>query len=225
MAKIIIVDDDVALCGVVEDWLNSQGHTIEKVYTGRDAEDFLTTYKYDLIILDWSLPDLAGIDICQKLRKTGVQTPILMLTGKTTIDDKEAGLDAGADDYLTKPFDLKELSARVRAILRRPEQVTGNLIIRGALRLDTSSRRVLVNDQEMKLYPRDFALLEFFMRHPNQVFASETLVNRVWSADTAAGSDTVRTAIKRLRQQLESAGLKDAIGTVYGVGYQLICLD
>jgi DNA-binding response OmpR family regulator len=225
VAKIIIVDDDVALCGVVEDWLNSQGHTIEKVYTGRDAEDFLTTYKYDLIILDWSLPDLAGIDICHKLRKTGVQTPILMLTGKTNIDDKEAGLDAGADDYLTKPFDLKELSARVRAILRRPEQVTGNLIVRGALRLDTSSRKAMVNEHELKLYPRDFALLEFFMRHPNQVFASETLVNRVWSAETAVGSDTVRTAIKRLRQQLESAGLKDAISTVYGVGYQLICLD
>lgn len=215
----------MALCGVVSDWLNSQGHTIETVYTGRDGEEFLSTYKYDLIILDWMLPDLAGVDICHKLRKTGVQTPILMLTGKTNIDDKEAGLDAGADDYLTKPFDLKELSARVRAILRRPEKVTGNLIVRGALHLDTAARRAMVNDQELKLYPRDFALLEFFMRHPNQVFPAETLVNRVWSADATAGPDTVRTAVKRLRQSLESVGMKEAIGTVYGVGYQLICLD
>ncbi len=225
MAKIIMVDDDVALCGVVKDWLESQGHTMETVFTGRDGEDFLTTYKYDLIILDWTLPDLAGVEICGKMRRSGVQTPILMLTGKTHIDDKEKGLDAGADDYLTKPFDLKELSARVRAILRRPEQVTGNLIIRGELRLDTSSRKFMVRDQELKLYPRDFALLEFFMRHPNQVFPAETLVNRVWSADTAAGTDTVRTAIKRLRQQLESVGLKETLSTVYGVGYQLVCLD
>ncbi|CAN5463976.1 response regulator transcription factor [soil metagenome] len=225
MAKIIMVDDDVALCGVVKDWLESQGHTMETVFTGRDGEDFLTTYKYDLIILDWTLPDLAGVDICGKMRRNGVQTPILMLTGKTHIDDKEKGLDAGADDYLTKPFDLKELSARVRAILRRPEQVTGNLIVRGDLRLDTSSRKFMVKDQELKLYPRDFALLEFFMRHPNQVFPAETLVNRVWSADTAAGTDTVRTAIKRLRQQLESVGLKETLSTVYGVGYQLVCLD
>lgn len=225
MAKIIMVDDDVALCGVVKDWLESQGHTMETVFTGRDGEDFLTTYKYDLIILDWTLPDLAGVDICGKMRRSGVQTPILMLTGKTHIDDKEMGLDAGADDYLTKPFDLKELSARVRAILRRPEQVTGNLIIRGELRLDTSSRKFMVKDQELKLYPRDFALLEFFMRHPNTVFPAETLVNRVWSADTAAGTDTVRTAIKRLRQQLESVGLKETLSTVYGVGYQLVCLD
>lgn len=220
-----MVDDDVALCGVVKDWLESQGHTMETVFTGRDGEDFLTTYKYDLIILDWTLPDLAGVDICGKMRRSGVQTPILMLTGKTHIDDKEMGLDAGADDYLTKPFDLKELSARVRAILRRPEQVTGNLIIRGELRLDTSSRKFMVKDQELKLYPRDFALLEFFMRHPNTVFPAETLVNRVWSADTAAGTDTVRTAIKRLRQQLESVGLKETLSTVYGVGYQLVCLD
>jgi DNA-binding response OmpR family regulator len=225
VAKLIIVDDDVALCGVVKDWLESQGHTIETVFTGRDGEDFLKTYQYDLIILDWTLPDLAGLDICQTLRKSGVQTPILMLTGKTHIDDKEKGLDAGADDYLTKPFDLKELSARVRAILRRPEQVTGNVIVRGPLRLDTSARKFIVDNQELKLYPRDFALLEFFMRHPNQVFAAETLVNRVWSAETAAGTDTVRTAIKRLRQQLESVGLKETLSTVYGVGYQLVCAD
>lgn len=225
MAKILMIDDDVALCGVVKDWLESQGHTIETVFTGRDGEDFLTTYKYDMVILDWTLPDLAGVDICGKFRRSGLQTPILMLTGKTDIDDKEKGLDAGADDYLTKPFDLKELSARVRAILRRPEAVTGNLIVRGELKLDTSTRKFMVRDKELKLYPRDFALLEFFMRHPNQVFPAETLVNRVWSADTEAGTDTVRTAIKRLRQQLESVGHKESLSTVYGVGYQLICLD
>ncbi|HEY9733243.1 MAG TPA: response regulator transcription factor [Drouetiella sp.] len=225
MAKIIMVDDDVALCGVVKDWLEAQGHTIETHYTGRDGEDFLKTYKYDMIILDWTLPDYQGVDICKNLRRSGVQTPILMLTGKTAIDDKELGLDSGADDYLTKPFDLKELSARVRAILRRPEQVTGNQIVRGQLKMDTAARKCLVNDTELKLYPRDFALLEFLMRHPNQVFGAEALVNSVWSSETTAGTDTVRTAIKRLRQQLEAAGAKDTISTVYGVGYQLVCAD
>ncbi|MFN8553223.1 MAG: response regulator transcription factor [Candidatus Obscuribacterales bacterium] len=220
MAKIIMVDDDVALCGVVKDWLESQGHTIETVFTGRDGEDFLTTYKYDLIILDWTLPDLQGVDICGKMRRTGLQTPILMLTGKTHIDDKEKGLDSGADDYLTKPFDLKEPSARVRAILRRPEAVTGNLIVRGELRLDTSSRKFMVGDKERNSTP-EILLCSNFSQKPSQSgFSKRNLVNRVWSADATAGTDTVRTAIKRLRQQLESVGLKETLSTVYGVGYQ-----
>jgi DNA-binding response OmpR family regulator len=223
MSKILIVDDDVSLCGVVADWLKVQGYTVESFHTLADAEEYLRTYRYDLIVMDWNLPDGEGVDMVKTLRQRGVGTPILMLTGKTHIDEKEIGLDAGSDDYLTKPFALKELSARIRAMLRRPEQVLGNVIVRGKLNLDTATRMVTVEGQALKLYPRDFSLLEFLMRHPNQVFGAEALLNSVWSSDNEAGPDTVRTAVKRLRKQLEPVGLGNYVATVYGVGYKFVC--
>jgi DNA-binding response OmpR family regulator len=148
--------------------------------------------------------------------------PILMLTGKDSMADKIAGLDVGADDYLTKPFSLKELSARVRALLRRPAVVVSNVLELGSLRLDTQKHRLTKDGAEIQLMPRDFALLEFFMRNPDIVFSSEALLNRVWNDESEAGSDALRTSIKRLRKKLDSGDNEadSVIENIPRVGYR-----
>ncbi len=222
MPKILVVDDDQPLCGIVEDWLLTQGYDVDIANDGRAAERLLSACKYDVIVLDWGLPDASGVEICQNLRTAGVHTPILILTGKSEIADKEIGLDAGSDDYLTKPFDVKELSARIRSIMRRPSRVNSNVLVKGTLKIDTVTRKLTANGEEIKIFPIDLALLEFFMRHPDEVFAAETLIDRVWSIEVSASSETVRTSIKRVRRHLDAAGLRSTIETVYGVGYKFL---
>ena len=164
-----------------------------------------------------------GVEICKHFRETGGKTPILLLTAKSQITDKETGLDAGADDYLTKPFHLKELSARVRALLRRQIQSGNSTLKAGNVVVDTLSHKVTVGGNEVHLVPKEYSLLEFFLRHPNQVFSAEALIDRVWTSDTLASAETIRTYIKLLRKKLgndEKAGL---IKTVHGVGYKLEC--
>ncbi|HEY9869618.1 MAG TPA: response regulator transcription factor [Candidatus Obscuribacterales bacterium] len=221
MAKILIVEDDKQLCGLLVDWLTGEGHTPDVVYKGTDGAERLRFYKYDLVILDWALPDLAGPDLCRQYRSRGGQTPILMLTGKREVEDKEIGLDAGADDYLTKPFHMKELSARLRALLRRAPAVSATVLTAGDLTLDPKSRKVLLNGQEVSLQPREFALLEFLMRHPNQPFSSEALLDRVWSSESDASPDTVRIHIMRLRNKIDVPGKESMIRTLHRVGYML----
>lgn len=221
MAKILIVEDDLALCTVVRDWLVHENHTVETVHTGADAEEFLRSYQYDCIVLDWGLPDKPGLAVCQKFRASGGKTPIIMLTGKKEIEDKEAGLDSGADDYLTKPFDVKELSARLRALLRRPAALTENILRFGDLQLDPSSFSVTRGGAEIKLFRKEFALLEFLMRHPSKVFSPEALLNHVWQSEAGVGPETVRTSVKRLRQSIDKDGEESMIENVRGVGYRL----
>ncbi|MGH9551349.1 MAG: response regulator transcription factor, partial [Terriglobales bacterium] len=177
MAKIIVVDDDAALTNIIVDWLQNENYTVESVAKGTEALEFLDTYPYDLVILDWGLPDLSGIEVCKKYRAKGGRAPVLMLTGKDHITEKEEGLDAGADDYLTKPFEVRELSARIRALLRRPPSWHDNVVKIGPLELDPSTRTVNRNGAELQIFPRDFALLEFLMRHAGKVFTSDALMN------------------------------------------------
>lgn len=151
MAKVLVVEDDRQLSALIVDFLQGDGHLPECVYKGSDGAERLAVYKYDLVILDWELPGLSGVDVCRQYRDCGGQTPIIMLTGKNTVDEKETGLDAGADDYLTKPFHLKELAARMRALLRRPPVATANLLKAGHLTLDPASRRVCSGDKELNL--------------------------------------------------------------------------
>ena len=173
MAKILLVEDEVDLSDLVKEWLKTEKHVVELVENGEEAIDRLKFYKYDIVILDWVLPGKSGLQVCQEYRALGGTTPILFLTAKNMINEKEAGLDAGSDDYLTKPFDIKELSARIRALLRRPQVFSGSVVTLGPLELDTSSRKFLFNGQEQQLLPKEFALLEFLMKHPNTVFSSE----------------------------------------------------
>jgi len=143
-----------------------------------------------------------------------------MLTAKTATGEKISGLDAGADDYLTKPFDVGEVSARVRALLRRPAALTGNVLKLGQIVLERDTHRVTKTGEEIQLLPKEFALLEFFMRHPSQVFSAEALLDRVWASDSEASPETIRTYIKRLRQKIDNKETPSLIQTVHGVGYK-----
>jgi two-component system, OmpR family, response regulator len=221
MAKVLVVEDDTGLCTVIRDWLLLQNYLVEIVHTAGEAEEFLRSYRYDAIVLDWGLPDRPGVDVCQRFRASGGQTPILMLTGKRDISEKEQGLDSGADDYLTKPFDVKELSARLRALLRRPAAMSENVLSAGDLLLDPSKYVVTKGGAEVKLFRKEFALLEFLMRHPNKVFSPESLLNHVWASEAGVGPETVRTSVKRLRQQIDDEGRNSLIENVRGVGYRL----
>lgn len=221
MAKILVVEDDTSLLSDVSDWLEFEKHTVESVSDGKEAEERLRFYQYDLVVLDWELPGAHGVDICQRYRAGGGSTPILMLTGKSEIADKEQGLDAGADDYLTKPFHLKELSARVRALLRRPAAMMDNKLQIRDLQLDTKTKKLNIGDREIILSPKEYALLEFFMRHPDEVFSQEALLERVWSSESDSSIFSVYTAVKSLRKKMVTGDEKCALKTVHGLGYRL----
>lgn len=220
MAKILVVEDNEELANSVRTYLMFEHHTVEHIGNGQTASDHLRAFQYDLILLDWNLPGKDGIDILRRFRELGGTTPVLMLTGHDTVDEKEFGLDSGADDYLTKPFQMKELGARVRALLRRPAAVSNtNVLQAGNISIDTQKYRVTLNGEPITLVPREFQLLEFFMRHKNQVFSPEALLDRVWPSDSEASTEAIRTALKRLRKKVDPDG--NLIRTVHGVGYIL----
>ncbi|MBU6451073.1 MAG: response regulator transcription factor [Cyanobacteria bacterium REEB67] len=221
MAKVLVVEDDVALAKMISDWLSLEHHKTELIHDGAEAVHMLKVYDYDLIVLDWELPGIMGVDILKDFRGRGGLTPVLMLTGRGSIDDKEKGFDYGADDYLTKPFHAKELTARLRAILRRPEAFLGDVLRVGNLTLERANFRVMRGDEEIRLLPKEFALLEFLMRNQGRVFAPEALLNRVWVAESEATVDALTTCIKRLRKKIDVEGLPSSIRTVHGVGYKL----
>lgn len=221
MAKILLAEDDRDLSEVITFGLQTKGHSIQQVFDGISCSDYLNTSSFDLIILDWMMPGRSGIDVCKEFRSRGGKTPVLMLTAKTTIDDRERGLDSGADDYLTKPFDQRELAARVRALLRRPDTVVGNTIKFGPLEMDTIGCIVKLNGTELHLRPKEYALLEFFMRHPNQAFSTDAILRRVWLDDGAATPDNLKTHIKMLRRKIDPEGAESIIRTVTGKGYML----
>jgi len=219
MPKILLAEDDPELAGVVKDWLTREFHVVEWVADGNEALESLRFYEYDVLILDWAMPGITGVEIAKKFRAQGGTTPILMLTGKTMIREKEEGFDAGADDYLTKPFDPRELSARLKALLRRPKGVLSNAISFGDLELDPRSRRVTRAGKDVQLGPKEFALLEFFMRHPSEVFTSDALLERVWLNESDSSSDTVRVHINRLRNKIDVDDSESVIRTVFKQGY------
>jgi len=221
VAKVLIVEDDVSLGKMIRDWLVMEHHKVEIVTDGAEAQNMLKVYEYDILILDWELPHVTGIEILKEFRSRGGTTPVLVLTGKGTIDDKETGFDAGADDYLTKPFHGKELTARLRALLRRPEGYVGDLLKFAHLTLDHQNFQVMKAGEEIRLLPKEFALLEFLMRNPNRVFAAEALLNRVWVTESEATVDALTTCIKRLRKKIDVEGQPSIIRTIHGVGYRL----
>lgn len=223
MAKIFLVEDDPDICVNVKDWLqNCESHIVEVVGNGQDGLDQLKFYNFDLIILDWDLPDLSGLDLCDKFRSGGGNTPILFLTGKRELIHKEAGFDAGADDYLTKPFQMRELAARVRALLRRPPSVLkGGALQCRHLRLDPSSASVTCNGEEIKLNNKEYLLLEFLLRHVGQVFTADALLDRVWQNSSDSTAEAITTTIKRLRKKIDLPGQPSMITTLHRLGYRL----
>lgn len=222
MAKVLLVEDDQGLATIVIETLRQQRCAVEHSADGDDAAARLACSEYDLIILDWNLPNKTGVEICSEFRNNGGTTPVLMLTGRGLTSERVEGLDAGADDYLTKPFNVEELAARVRALLRRVGgRVHGNVLKFDDISLDRDTFSVSRADKNIQLVPKEFAILEFLMRHPNTVFSGEALFKRVWTWDEEASGEIIRTHIKNLRKKLDIPGKECPIQTIHGVGYKL----
>ena len=220
MAKILLVEDDENMATAIDDAVTFEKHVLDVAHDGQEGLDILAVSQYDLIILDWELPHVTGIEILQRLRSKGMSTPILMLTGKGMLEDKESGLNAGADDYLTKPFHMRELCARIRALLRRQSQTVGSEFKAGGITLDAAKFKVYRDGQEIQLARLEFAVLEFLMRNRGQVFSNEALLERVWPVDSERTPQSVRTLIQKLRQKIDGDG-PSIIKNVHGVGYKL----
>ena len=220
--KILIVEDDDRIALPLARDLRHQLHGVDIAQDGIEGWDYTQAAKYDLILLDLMLPRLDGISLCKKLRSAQCQSLILMLTARDTTNDKIVGLDAGADDYLVKPFNLEELSARIRALQRRSREITPPTLQHGDLRLDPTSQVVTYREKLLTLTPKEYLLLEYFIRHPGHVLSRSALLDKLWEFDKESGEGTVRTHITNLRSKLKAVGSsKHVIETVYGMGYRL----
>ena len=219
--RILVVDDDLAVCRSIDRALRLEGYEVDTVATGHEALDAVTHNSPDALVLDLQLPDLDGLQVCRRIRDAGNDTPILMLTARHGIDDRVQGLDAGADDYLVKPFALEELLARLRALLRRRFEGEGGILRFGELRLDLASREAHRNERAFVLTRIEFDLLELFLRHPRQVLTREVLLNRVWGFDFDSGTNSLAVYVGYLRRKTEAGGEPRCIHTVRGVGYVL----
>lgn len=217
MAKILIIEDDVDLTNTLKTLLSYERHNVEVLHDGQEASDHLRIYHYDLLIIDWGLPNKSGLDVCKEFRAAGGTTPVLMLTGKDSVESKIHGLDSGADDYVTKPFHMQEIPPRIRALLRRPANTKQNLIAHGDLEIDSTKRTVTKAGIFIILTKREFQVLDYLMRNPGQVFTYETLLNRVWPTSSDATAVALRTTMKRLRQKVDPDS--KLLRTVHGVGY------
>ncbi len=221
LAKVLLVEDDREMSEVLLHTLTSRGFTVQAAHDGRAALDLLRVNKYDVIVLDWMMPGLSGVDVCRSLRAAGDRTPILMLTARTSDDDTADGLDAGADDYLTKPFENRVLAARLRALLRRPPLCSEPVLRAGEISFDPVTGTVSRSGEELHLRPMVLKLLEFLMRHPGQFFPAEALLVRVWHDDSLASLDTVRAHIKLLRRAVDEPGGPSLVETERHRGYRL----
>ncbi|MBE7385708.1 MAG: response regulator [Leptolyngbya sp. SIO1E4] len=224
--RILLVDDDEALMETLAESLIRQRYAVDIAVDGETAQEFLALFSYDLVVLDIRLPDAEGTSLCQQFRQQGVTCPILMLTAKDTSADKVQALDAGADDYVVKPFDFGELCARIRALLRRDSHVSTSDLQWGDLTLKPDTFEVFYGEHQLHTTPKEYALLELFLRHPNQVFSLNAIIEDIWLFEDPPSGDAVRTHIKGLRQKLKAGGApKNFIETVYGLGYRLKALD
>ncbi|HEY9790753.1 MAG TPA: response regulator transcription factor [Candidatus Obscuribacterales bacterium] len=225
MAKILLVEDNAQLAEQVKAWLQYEEHIVEVATEGDDALDRLRHYHYDLIILDWMLPGMEGIEVCRRLRERGFKIPVLMLTGRSALTDTTAGLDGGADDYMTKPVVPAELSARIRALLRRAAPTESAALELGDLYIDPTKLSVRKSGMEISLQPKELRLLELFMHHPNELLATNFIIEHIWPGDCEASPNLVKSYINKLRAKFETCQRPLAIKSVYGKGYILEQID
>jgi two-component system, OmpR family, manganese sensing response regulator len=218
--RLLLVEDEENLAHALKDILTAAGHVTDVVYRGDDGWDLAQTVAYDLLILDWMLPGLSGIELCRKLRRSGKNTPVLMLTAKDLSLDKVQGLDAGADDYMIKPFDTAELLARVRALLRRPTNFQDQVVEANGVRLDLQTMTAYREDKTIALNRKEFQLLEYFLTHPGQALTRDQIIERLWEIGEEPESNVVAAQVRLLRQKIDQGFSKPLIHTVYGIGYR-----
>ena len=220
--RILIVEDEHKISAYIKRALEEQGYAVDAAYTGREALDWAQSAQYDVIVLDILLPEMDGITVCRELRAQSNRAPILMLTARDTIDDRVAGLDAGADDYLVKPFALKELLARIRALTRRSLDVPKSPTLQIAdLSLDTLTRRVKRGNKTIELTAKEYAVLECLMREPDRVLTRTQIAEHVWNYDVFNHSNVVDVYIKNLRRKIDESSTARLIHTVRGAGYRI----
>jgi two-component system, OmpR family, response regulator len=219
--RVLMVEDDVKMAALVRRGLTEDGHAADVAGTGEDAVWMAQAHPYDAFVLDVMLPGLSGFETCKRLRDEGVWSPVLMLTARDGVEDRVAGLDVGADDYLTKPFSFAELLARLRALSRRGAVERPAELTVGDLRLDPATRRVWRGEDEVALSPKEFALLETFMRRPGQVLTRVQLLEHAWDFAYENRSNVVDVYLRYLREKLDRPFGKSSFETVRGVGYRL----
>ena len=219
--RILVVEDEPKIAAFIQKGLQEEHHVVDVIGDGEEALAWATGAAYDLLVLDVLLPGRDGISVCRELRRRGVRTPVLMLTAKDTVDDRVAGLDSGADDYLVKPFAFKELLARLRALARRPPTVAGPVLHLADLRLDTVRHEATRAGRPIELTPTEYRLLELLLRHRNQVLSRTMIAEQVWSYDFYSESNVVDVYIRNLRRKLDEGYSPKLIHTVRGVGYKL----
>lgn len=224
--KILLVEDDGWIAESLVEALTDQHYVVDTALDGALGWTLIQTYPYDLVILDWMLPKLDGLRLCQQLRQAHYTMPVLLLTAKDTALDKVLGLDVGADDYLVKPFDLSELLARVRALLRRQKALVPTVLEWGKLRLNSGTGQVEYADQQLALTPKEYGLLAFILRSGGCIVRPDEILNHLWPSEDPPGKETIKVHLRGLRQKLKAAGAADdVIETVYGLGYRLKSMD
>ena len=224
--RILLVDDEVELTEPLSRVLQREGYIVEIAHDGETGYSLAADGGFDLLILDWMMPGLSGLEMCQRLRSHHITTPVLFLTAKDTLDDRVEGLDAGADDYLVKPFELRELLARVRALLRRPPVSDGpptpttTRLTHADLTLDLETQTVRRQDSCIDLSEKETQLLRYLMTHPDQLLTHEQIYDAVWGKDTQPSSNALAAQMRLLRRKVEQSGEVTLIHTVYGKGYR-----
>lgn len=219
--RILLIEDEIKLAQAVKRALELQKYSVDVVHDGTEGHDLALTETYDLIILDVMLPGMEGIEICGALREASIQTPILMLTAKGQTSDKILGLDAGADDYMVKPFSLEELFSRIRALLRRTSKESENMLRVKNLTLDPITFKVKRGDKDIHLSSKEFSILEYLMRNKNKVITKSQIVDNVWDYDSDVLTTTVEVHIKNLRDKVDKPFHNQLIYTARGFGYEI----
>lgn len=219
--RILIVEDEPGIAKFVNQGLTEAGYAVDLAWDGREGLDYAQVAEYDAYVLDIMLPKMNGLELLRKLRRQGDKTPTLMLTARDTIDNRVEGLDAGADDYLVKPFAFPELLARVRALLRRPPLQMGTILKVGDLEMNTARREVRRDGNLIEISPREYAVLEYLMRHPNQVLTRTQIGEHVWNFDFYNESNVVDVYIGYLRRKIDRGSNLPLIHTIRGVGYRI----
>lgn len=223
MAQILVVEDDESFGQGLVEWLEFEKNQVKWCKDGAQGlEVMMSEADFDIFILDIEMPKINGFEVCKRYRDSGGNKPIIMLTGKDSVLDKVSGLDCGADDYLTKPFHPRELSARLKALVRRPELLIPTLLVAGKITVNTQNSQVFKDGNEIKMQRMEYAVLEFLMKNQGKVFSPSDLLNAVWTAESDRSPETIRTCIKKIRDKIDIDGEDSLIQNVHGVGYKIM---
>lgn len=221
--RILLVEDDLHLSASLSEALEAMRYTVDVASDGETAWQQLSLLPYDLLLMDVTLPRIDGLTLCRRMRSHSIDSPVLMLTARDTRQDKIAGLDAGADAYMVKPFDLAELTAQIRALLRRGQTSATTTLVWGALRLNPNTYEATFQENLLRLTPKEFAILDLLMRHGRRVLSRHFILESIWQMEDPPGEETVKAHLKSLRQKLKKAGApRNFVETVHGLGYRLM---